>query len=209
MRQILAILAICLISGGCAVGVTHRYDSAGATFGYETKSSVAVAVHDRRPYIVNGEKAPSFVGLSRGGFGNPFNINTASSNPLADDFADSIVSALKADDVTATAITVLPQDSETKVRSALLAANTKRFVLITLYEWKSDTYTNTALHFDVLLRVLDASGSQRAEKRLRGRDDLGGDFINPPGHSRKVVPETFKRKLEELFRDPGVSSALQ
>jgi hypothetical protein len=35
--------------------------------------SVAITVEDRRPYIVSGDKAPTFIGLVRAGFGIPYN----------------------------------------------------------------------------------------------------------------------------------------
>ncbi len=204
-----AILVVCLISSGCAVGVTHQYDVADTKFGLQTQSSISVAVHDQRPYVVNGTKTADFVGISRGGFGNPFDVTTASSVPLADDFATSIVSALKADGANVSMIKMRPQDSDIKVRSALLAAKTKRYVLLTLNEWKSDTYQNTALIYNILLRVFDSVGTLLTDERLQGRDDLGGDFLNPPGHSRKVVPIAFRRKLEILFKDSRVVQALR
>lgn len=209
MYKIFAVLLVCFISSGCAVGVTHQYDAADAKFGLQTQSNISVAVHDKRPYVVNGNKPSNFVGVSRGGFGNPFDVTTASSNPLADDFATSIVSAFKADGANASMIRVQPQDSEKKIRSALFAAKSKRFVLLTLSEWKSDTYQNTALIYNVLLRVFDSVGTLLADKHLQGRDNLGGDFINPPSHSRKAVPKAFRQKLKTLFEDSRVAQALR
>lgn len=58
--------------------------------------TVAVATHDQRPYVVGGNKKPNFVGLSRGGYGNPFDVVTVSGNPLADGFSESISRSLAA-----------------------------------------------------------------------------------------------------------------
>ncbi len=208
MHRIIAGISVCLITVGCAVGVTHRYDSATASIDLQSNSIVAVAVHDQRPYVVNGDKSPDFVGLSRGGYGNPFDVTTDSKKPLANDFTASIVASLKAGGATAMAVTVSPQDSGETARKILLAAKAERYVLVTLNEWKADTFWNTVLHYDILLRVHDGNGIERASKRLKGKDDLGGDALNPPGHSRKVVPAAYKRKLEELFRDPRIKAAL-
>jgi hypothetical protein len=46
------------------------------------------------------------------------------------------------------------------------------------------------------------------ESRVKGEDNLGGDFVNPPGHAKKVVPAAFKAKLEQLLGDPAVALAL-
>lgn len=209
MTRLFAILAVCVLSGGCAVGVTHEYDAADTKFNIETEAEIAVATHDQRPYVVEGGKTANFVGLSRGGWGNPFDITTASKNTLADDFSTSIVSAFAAGNTKAKAISVSPQDDEPSARAALLAAKAGRYVMLTINEWKSDTYANTKIVYNVLLRVFDSSGKKRAAKQLFGEDELGGSAFNPPAHSRLVVPAAFRSKLKELFNDPEVKSALQ
>lgn len=209
MTRLLAILAVCVLSGGCAVGVTHEYDAADTKFNVETEAEVAVATHDQRPYVIEGGKTENFVGLSRGGWGNPFDITTASNNSLADDFSASIVSGFTAGNVKAKAVQLSPQDKEPSARAALLAAKANRYVMLTINEWKSDTYANTKIVYDILLRVFDASGTKRAAKQLFGEDHLGGSAFNPTAHSRLVVPVAFRSKLKELFNDPEIKSALQ
>lgn len=208
MHRIIAAMAVCLITAGCAVGVTHRYDSVTVSIDRQSNSIIAVAVHDQRPYVVNGNKSPNFVGLSRGGFANPFDVTTDSKKPLATDFTASIVASLRAGGATAMAVIVSPQDSGETARKILLATKAGRYILVTLNEWKADTYMNTALHYDILLSVHDGNGIKRASKRLKGKDNLGGDAFNPPGHSRKAIPAAYKRKLEALFRDPLIKAAL-
>jgi hypothetical protein len=73
----------------------------------------------------------------------------------------------------------------------------------------SDTYMNVGLSFDVTLAILDRAGTQLAEKRLTGHDNLGGSFWNPPAHARAAVPRAFKAKIEELLNDAAVAAALR
>src|SRR4029450_4737551 len=83
-----------------------------------------------------------------------------------------------------------------------------RSVLLTPREWKSDNYMNTSVQYDVTLSVLDRGGQVIGESRLSGEDDLGGDFVHPPGHAKKAVRAAFKAKLEQLLGDPAVAAAL-
>jgi hypothetical protein len=46
-------------------------------------TAVAVNVHDERPYVKSGDKAPYFIGKYRGGFGNPWDVTTQDKQPLA------------------------------------------------------------------------------------------------------------------------------
>lgn len=196
------------ILGGCAVGVTHQYDSGThpdikATAG----TKLGVGVQDKRLYIVSKQKPESFVGLSRGGFGNTFDVNTASGNPLADDFAKTLQTALSVKGVKATAVSLPLGISEIEAIKRLAASGDKA-VLIILNEWKADTYMNTALEYDVQVIVVDAAGKVLSRKQIAGKDNLGGSVINPPEHSRNAVPTAFRRKLEELFASPEIANVI-
>ncbi len=208
MSRILALLALCMLASGCAVGVKHDYSPADTQFGIKSTSAIAVAVHDQRPYVVSGDKQPDFVGLQRGGFGNPFDVVTASGKPLADEFADAIAYALRQGGANVTTIPVSAKESAAGVISKLRAASADRGVLLTLSEWKSDTYQNVGLAYNIALSVYDGSGRLLAEASRRGNDNLGGGF-NSPEVSRQNIPKAFRQKLKELFGDPKIKAALQ
>lgn len=207
--RVAAGLALVLLLAGCAVGNKIQYANGKPTIGISGTHAVAVASHDQRPYVVSGDKPVTFVGLQRGGFGNPFNVTTASGGPLADDFSTAIQSALDAKGYSATVVRVTPSESQETVASRLRAAGAERQVWLTLREWKSDTFNSTALIFDVSLRILDGSGAPLADESFSGREDLGGSMLNPPSHAKKAVPDAFRRKLEEWFSNPEIVRALQ
>ncbi len=85
-----------LVLAGCAIGNKYDYGAAIATIYAETDKSVSATVIDQRPYVLSGSKSPSFVGLQRGGFGNPFDVKTKSGRGLAEDLTDVLVRALDA-----------------------------------------------------------------------------------------------------------------
>ena len=209
MRRFIFIAFVTIFSSGCAVGVKHQYDTVSPEFNLATQTKLAVGVQDLRPYVVSGKKPETFVGLSRGGFGNPFDVNTQSGAPLAKDMRTVIAASLKRGGATVIEVELKPSGGAANARQAMLNVGADKAVLMSLREWKSDTYTNTALHYDVLLTVLAANGDVLATKDLQGRDNLGGSFLNPPEHARNAVPEAFRRKLEELFSDPAVAQALR
>jgi hypothetical protein len=210
-RRVGAALAVSLIlalSTGCAVGNKHQYAGVAPNLTVETSRTTAVAVQDRRPYVLDGDKDPKFVGIQRGGFGNPFDVTTESGRPLANDMCQAIVAALKKRNVAATPVDVLPKATDDEAKQVLLTASADRQILIRLIEWKSDTYQNTALIYDVRLSVFDAGGKLLVENARQGRDDLGGGFI-APSHAKEAVPEAFRRIFEELLNEPKVLAALQ
>ena len=53
-----------------------------------------LAVQDFRPYVLNGDEEPGFVGLQRGGYGNPFDVTTLTGRPMTEDMAEAMVKGL-------------------------------------------------------------------------------------------------------------------
>ena len=105
-------------------------------------------------------------------------------------------------------VSVLPEESDAAADKNLLTTKTKRGVLVTIRDWKTDTYVNTKLIFDVVLRVFDSSGKERAKTGARGKN-LGGSNFNPLAHARKAVPPAFREKLKTLFKNPKIVAALK
>jgi hypothetical protein len=170
---------------------------------------VALAVHDERPYVVDGDKKADFVGLSRGGFGNSFDVTTASERPLASDMAERFARSLSEAGYKVTVIPCDPRRAWADVLSDLAKTGAPRLVLVRMEEWKSDTYNSTALIYDMTVRVFDAQKQMIGISTVNGRDDLGGDFMNPPSHAKSAVPPAYQKKLEELLNHPAIARALQ
>ncbi len=205
LTTILFLTSLIALLGGCAVGVTHQYDNGTPDINASAGKKLGVGVQDRRLYIVSREKPETFVGLSRGGFGNTFDVSTSSGKPLADDFTKTLQTALSVKGVKVTTVSLPLGIAETEAIKRLAVSGDKA-VLIILNEWKADTYMNTSLAYDVQAIVIDASGKVLSRKQITGKDNLGGSSINPPEHSRSAVPAAFRRKLEELFASPEIAS---
>ena len=99
-------------------------------------------------------------------------------------------------------VSFLPEESDAAAEKKLLATKTERGVLVTIRNWKTDTYVNTKLIFDVVLRVFDSIGKEHAKTGARGENNLGGSNFNPPAHARKAVPPAFREKLKNAFQKP-------
>lgn len=209
MKQSNIVLGIAVLAlAGCAIGNKHNYTQEPALAAAGARSVVVVA-QDARPYVVSREKTPDFVGLQRGGFGNPFDVTTESGKPLADDFADAIARGLQSRGFKSTAVSVVPpaQAADPKVYSQ--RAGAERVALLRIHEWKSDTFMNTALHHDLVLVIYDDNGTQLATNRVAGNSNLGGDAINPPGHARGAVPDFYRKTLQQLFAPDDVVKSLR
>ncbi len=209
MTRITAVLALTFLLGACAVGNKYDYASQVPNLEIATEDQVAVGVVDQRPYVVSGRNTPEWVGLQRSGVGIPYGVHTKSDKPLAHDMTDAITGALTAKGVQAEAVYLQPSATRQPGIDALVATGAGKSILISFLQWKSDTYTNVALIYDASAEVFDDKGQSLAKSAVAGKDDLGGDFINPPGHAEKAVPEETRKIIEKLLNDPKIVQALQ
>ena len=184
-----AVATLLLTLGGCAIG--NRYDYGNAISGLPVSGSgkLAVNVVDARPYVLSGDKKPDFVGLQRGGFGNPFDVRTGSGRPLADEMRDAIAKAL--------------QQQGFAVVGGTEAAPRK--LELRVLEWKTDVMMKMKTTYDLQLSVFDTSGALVAQSKTKGEDVGTGGFES--GNATNAA-RTFELRFTELVRDEAVRKAL-
>ncbi len=159
---------------------------------------VTVAVYDQRPYVVNQKKDPNFVGILRGGFGNPFNISTESLKPLAHDMSAALVKAFKKSGAKAAPLYLWPSLNKDQVIQKFKNTNSEKLLLLTLLDWKSDSMCQTVIIFDLEIEVFDKSGRLLANKTTKGVKNLGSSS----GMSSRLKTDlvhAYQEILEELF----------
>jgi hypothetical protein len=58
---------------GCAMGVKYKIADVQAQFNATGKCLVVFSSMDKRPFIIDITSPATYVGMVRGGYGNPFN----------------------------------------------------------------------------------------------------------------------------------------
>jgi hypothetical protein len=181
-------LAAIVALGGCAVGNRYDYSSSIAGLPISGTGKVALAVVDARAYVLSGEKKPDFIGLQRGGFGNPFDVRTASGRPMADEMRDAIAQALRKQGYT--------------VVGASDAAFRKMELRVA--EWKTDAMMHFKLRWDLTLNVYDDHGVLLAKSTSNGTEEQGAGFQS---QNSKNAAGFFEMKFTQLVRDEAVRKA--
>jgi len=184
------VLLLVITSGfGCAVGNVYDYRSAPVILPVQGNFSVSLKVDDLRPYVTNGDKEASFIGLRRGGYGNPFNVTTASGEPLADDIVVALSQAL--------------ENAGYRLNGS---DGIDRQLTLTIREWKSDVFSNLKIIYDVDLVVHDSVGQQLGKSTIAGEEAAGGGAMM--GQHNESVRRAFEAKMSQLFADPEIKAAL-
>lgn len=195
----IALLCTFVTLGGCAFGNKITYSGARPDIVMHGDKSVAVAVHDQRPYVIAGDKGPQFVGLLRSMYGIPYNVNTPNDVPLADEMAKVIADALAARGFKTTTVRIGFDKSRHAAQEMMQQAGTERGVLVTLKQWETDTYFGTSLEYDVRVTVFGQDGQELANAEFKGDDDIG-----------KMKPAlAFQRRVEDWFANADIVAALR
>lgn len=201
------VAALTLWLGACAVGNTQDFSTAVPEFQGQGGKSVAVAVQDRRPYVVKAEKGADFVGVMRGGWGNPWDITTESKRPMAADLTEAVASALTKRGFKVTPVTIPTAHNPGQAQETVKALRSDRALLVVVDELKSDTYVNTKFEYDFELTVYDATGKLLGESALAGSEAVGSAAVH--ADIRRNVLQALRVKLEALLNDPKVIAAMQ
>jgi len=203
----LLMLAVLIVAGCGPRGI--RYTATLNNLECKSARSLAVAVLDERPYIRNREKDPSFVGIMRGGYGNPFNTFTESGAPLADDMLATLTDSLRAGGFAVTPVKTSPADSRNAVIDRLLVSGAQRFLLMDIREWQNDYLPKAyaAERSDLFISV-EISVLNRNRKVIAGQR-LKEDLSLPSGWPEKTVPDVYQRTLKRLLDETRVCQALQ
>ena len=198
--RIVALGFAILFLSGCVVGRKHDFREAKAVLDYHGQP-LALGVQDLRSYVVSGDKGEDFAGLARSGYGIPYDIGTESNRPLAQEMADVIAAALRGSGATVKIVALSPKMGRTDVIRAMTGAGTDQALLLSMREWKTDTYGATGLAYDLELEALNAQGQVLAKQSTRGEEELGGSawMFDPQSHTQEVTPQAFRQKVELLY----------
>ena len=193
----------CLLTG-CAIG--NKFDIRHATAVAPSGSStVSVGGVDEREYLRKGEIEPEYVGMTRGGYGNPFRVKTASKQPFAQEAAQVVAASLGSRVRGA----VKSYSTRDAALHALRSIGAQRLALLRVKAWESDTLINTSVNVDLVLEIYNSAGNLIASSSDTAYRDLGGNIASPPMHARKVVIAELGRSLTKLMEQPSVASALR
>lgn len=202
----IAVAASALFLGGC--GLTHQYSDVVADLHMKGTEHVVVGVADNRPYVVSGNKAPSFVGLIRSGVGIPYDVHTAGKKAFAEEVAEMACRSLMRSGFRCTSEVFSPGDRDAALAQAMARQNASKGLLFVVSEWKVDTYASTSLWYAMQLAVRNREGKTLASKHVNGKEVLGSSLVAPASVATEETPKSLKQKLEEIMNDRSVASAL-
>jgi hypothetical protein len=199
-------LGIQLLLGGCAVGNTYNYQNSELSLPIVGNETISLGVLDNRTYVVSGAKSPDYVGVQRGGYGNPFDVTTATGKPLAEELGFSVQEALNRNGFSVIPLSVSSSESEAII-SAVKQNDTRRSITLKINEWKTDAMLRLRLIYDLELSIFDKEGNSIAEAKDSGDEVISGAGFEK-GNSNNAS-SSFETKIGRLFNTPLIRGAME
>lgn len=210
MKQIFKaiVLGLTVLLGGCAVGQKYTYHTPTVPLpeisGENKKNSIIIGATDSRSYVLSGDKTDKFVGLLRGGFGNPFDVTTTSGEP----FVEDVLTVVK-NSFTEKGFQIIAakrySDKESFVQE-VGESGADKAIYLNIVEWKTDAYASISLKFDLQLEVFDSDGKSLAKTAQTGLENIGGVGIQTS--NIPSATNALSRKLSYLFFDDQIAKTL-
>jgi len=198
----LAILFTLLLLGGCAMGRTTSYQGHSGFKPEYKMPLITLGVIDKRPYVLNGNKSPTYCGTLRSIGGIPYDVNTASGKPLAEMLQAFIGTTLMKHGVNVDSMTSLPMDTTETEAAKILTAEDRKAVLLLLNEWRTHIYFNPIFEYDLKMSAIDIEGNIISSSFNKGTMEFGND------KKVKKFSDVVTIVFDKLFNDQKIKSAL-
>lgn len=206
VSRIFLAFPLMLMLGACAIGHKYDYSSTTAELNAETDKTVSASVIENRTYVINGEKDPNFVGLQRGGFGNPFDVTTRSGRPFATELTEALVKALDTRGIQAQTLILAPRTTDAEAVAAFQDQDTDRLLLIRMREWKTDSVMRFRVIWKLKATVYDRTGALLAENTVQGDGVSGSAGLESANNA--IALRAMSSQLEHLLNSREMIAAL-
>ena len=199
--SLLTTLIVVVVMSGCVGGVnsainrTENYAYAWPNIKFQSNHKILVSAIDERAYVLSGKKDLNFVGLMRGGFGNPFDMYTESGAPLSDDLVQAITSGLKNGGLSATENKLKHDLSRQELIESLKLDTSAKKVLLKFKEWKSDTYSASRFLFELTLEIYDFDGALIVSITEKNINKDNTSSVSPMDSAREALSLIFNNEL--------------
>jgi hypothetical protein len=172
-----------------------------------TQQTVVAAAIDQRPYVLNGDESPKFLGTERAKWGGTKNINTASGRGLAEEIGDAVVNALTIRGVTTSALQPTKGVDMAEMLAIFQGLGADRLLVVELQDWRTDVYTGVRLKWRLEAIVYDRAGNILGRSASQGtnpisRTNLQAEYTN-------IVVHELSNKLSILLNERTITDALR
>jgi hypothetical protein len=200
-------VALLIVLGSCGPSGTYEIAPVSLSLTATSQQTVAAAVIDQRPYVLNGDESPNFLGTERGNWGGEKTMSTESGRDLADDLTDAVVRALADRGIAASALQPVKGIGEPETLAAFRAQGADRLLVVAIQDWRTDVYTRVKLSWRLEASVHDRAGNLLAQTTSQGATPVASSDLT--AKYAPIAVGELSRKLSDLLNERVITEALR
>ncbi len=197
----LCYLVFPLLLIGCAFGKTTNYRGYSEFGPAYDMPPINLGVMENRPYVLDGSKDLSYCGTHRSIGGVPYNMNTASGNPLVEDLCSLLSESLRRYDVYVLEKSI-PMGISEQEAARKLSSDGRKSILLILNEWRTHIYFNPTLDYNLKMCAINEDGEIITDIIDSGTVAFG------PKQEIQNLAVAVKKIYGGLFNHPQIKKAL-
>lgn len=215
MRSSVSIsLMLAGLLSSCAVNRHLNFSGRIAGPGYPVGKGVQVAVVDNRTAVLNGKEKATWCGHTYSLAQIAYNIQTKTGRPVADEFADAIVTAYTSKGAHAKAVYALPGMAADSLVRSQQPVPASLWLLFDLRAWESKAVPGFSTiryeHFyDIRLTVLDPAGKQLGSSEVHGQFSKEGGAVTSIATMQEMADALLGEQVAALFDAASVRNLLE
>jgi hypothetical protein len=204
------LFSIIFLFGGCRA---TQYDLTKSQLktNFQGSGKVAIAVQDLRTFVVDGTKPPAHIGSHRHGSGMPRDANTKSGKTLAEDIATIVASSFTANGFQVAQFPISTNDNQESLAWQQAASAYDKIIVFTLKKFRSDSWVEVELQWEIKMSVYDGKGTLLAEKESAGFEEgIKRNYTGflSGGQAQKAIADKLGAILVGLINDPDCQKTI-
>ncbi|MBU1566173.1 MAG: hypothetical protein KJ630_11155 [Proteobacteria bacterium] len=208
--NVFVLFFIIFLFAGCRA---TKYDLTKAHLktNFQGSGKLAIGVQDLRPFVVDRKKLPTHIGPHRLGTGMPRDADTKSGKTLAEDITTILASSFTANGFQVTQFPISTNDNQEALIKQKVASFYDKIIVLTLKQFRSDSWAEVELQWEIKMSVYDGKGTLLAEKDSAGFEEgLKRNYMGAisRGQAEKAITDKLGLILVELIASPECQSAI-
>lgn len=208
MKRIWVSLVALMLFSGCATPIP--ISETIPVYSGKPPATIAVAVADHRPFIVNNDKKEWFEGIRRGPFGIPLSQGRfldSTTKPFAVYLATKLQEALEKAGAIATVVEIPKGTPVQLLIERVKKANTGAGLAVVMYQSRYDVrLINPEYGYNFELIVIGPTGKTVGQKTFKAPNELLR--LSTKYNLFDMMAEIYKQKFDIFLNDPVIKNAL-
>ena len=208
MARILAALFALTLLSGCATPILKSETI--PVYSGQSPATIAIAVADHRPFIVDGDKEEWFEGIMRGAFGIPMSMSRMDEfkdKPFAFYLSTKLKDSLDGAGAKASIVQVAKGTPVGRVIEKVKDTKADAGLVVMILQSRYDLGPfNPEYGYEFELIVVDSSGKPLGRKTFEGMDQKMS--LDNEYNLFDYMSDIYKKKFDIFLNDPEIKGAL-